>query len=244
MRGLVIAIDGPAAAGKSTAGRALAARLGYRYIDTGALYRAVAWIAEREGIAGAPAAVVGARVSSADIRLAGDPDNPRVLVGGRDVSAEIRTERMSQLSSRLSALPEVRAALLGVQRRIGAEGGVVMDGRDIGTVVFPDADVKFFVTATPAARARRRHTELLQRGVEADAAVVRADLEDRDRRDAGRDHAPLKPAADALRIDTTTLSPGEVLDRMLSVVHSRSQPSARRPLGNARGEEETTGTVK
>ena len=165
MKRLIVAIDGPAAAGKSTAGKALAARLGYLYIDTGALYRAVAWLAEREGLA--RRARPGARrrwSASADIRLAGGPERLRVLVDGRDVSAEIRTERISQLSSRLSALPEVRGALLALQRRLGAGGGVVMDGRDIGTVIFPDADVKFFVFASPVARARRRYAELRGQG--------------------------------------------------------------------------------
>jgi cytidylate kinase len=223
---LIIAIDGPAAAGKSTAGRALAARLRYLYIDTGALYRAVAWIADRDGIAAAPSDVVGARVRAADIRLEGDPGRPRVLVDGRDVSGEIRTERMSQLSSRLSALPEVRSALLEIQRRIGADGGVVMDGRDIGTVIFPGADVKFFVSASPGARARRRHDELLAKGFDMDLDQVRAELGERDARDAGRDHAPLKAADDAIAIDTTDLTPDQVLERLLAVVESRLKEQA------------------
>ncbi len=223
MRRLIIAIDGPAAAGKSTAGKALAARLGYLYLDTGALYRAVAWLADREGIAEAPGDVVGRRALAADIRLEGDPGRPRVLVDGRDVSAEIRTERMSQLSSRLSALPEVRAALLDVQRRLGAGGGVVMDGRDIGTVIFPGAEAKFFVSASGEARARRRHEELLARGLPSDETRVRAELDERDRRDAARDHAPLRAAPDAVAIDTTALDPEAVLARMLSVVQSRAK---------------------
>ncbi len=220
-RQLVIAIDGPAAAGKSTAGKALASRLGYLYIDTGALYRAVAWLADRDGIADAPPAIIGARARAANIRLEGDPANLRVLVEGRDVSGEIRSERMSQLSSRLSALPEVRAALLDLQRRIGGNGGVVMDGRDIGTVIFPGADAKFFIFASPAARAGRRHRELVTRGLPADEPRVRAEMDERDARDAGRDHAPLKPADDAVAIDTTDLSPQQVLDLMLTVVQSR-----------------------
>ena len=221
MRKLVVAVDGPAAAGKSTVSKALAARLGYLYIDTGALYRAVAWLADREGIADAPGPTLGATVRGADIRLLGDPDHPRVLVEGRDVSREIRTERISQLSSRLSALPEVRGALLDLQRRLGADGGVVMDGRDIGTVIFPGADAKFFVSASPEVRARRRHAELRAKGHDADEALVRAELEERDRRDAGREHAPLRAADDAVTIDTTDLSPEQVLERMLAVVQSR-----------------------
>jgi len=220
---LVIAVDGPAAAGKSTVSKALAARLGYLYIDTGALYRAVAWLADREGIADATPEVIGARVGQAAIRLEGDPGRPRVLVDGRDVSAEIRSERISQLSSRHSALPQVRRALLDLQRRLGANGGVVMDGRDIGTVIFPDADAKFFVSASPEVRARRRHNELRARGVSSDLAAVRAELDERDARDAEREHAPLKAAADAIAIDTTDLDPEAVITRMLAVVHSQLQ---------------------
>ncbi len=223
MKKLVIAIDGPGAAGKSTVGKALAARLGYLYIDTGALYRAVAWLAEREGIADAAPEVVGTRVRAADIRLEGDPRRPRVLVDGRDVSGEIRSERISQLSSRLSALPQVRSALLELQRRIGAGGGVVMDGRDIGTVIFPGADAKFFVTASPEIRSRRRHDELRAKGIAADPEQVRAELDERDRRDAEREHAPLKPAADAVAIDTSDLDPEAVIARMIAVIESRPE---------------------
>ena len=141
-----------------------------------------------------------------------------MLVDGRDVSAEIRTERISQLSSKLSALPEVRGALLALQRRLGEDGGVVMDGRDIGTVIFPDADAKFFVFASPVARARRRYAELRAKGVDADPEQVLAELEERDRRDAGREHAPLKAADDAVAIDTTDLDPEAVVARMLAVI--------------------------
>jgi len=221
VRCLIVAIDGPAAAGKSTAGKALASRLGYLYIDTGALYRGVAWLAEREGLADAPGPVLGAMIRNADIQLFGNPQNLRVLVGGLDVSSEIRTERVSQLASRLSAVPEVRGALLALQRRLGERGGVVMDGRDIGTVIFPDADVKFFISASPVARARRRYAELRGKGIDADPEQVLVELEERDRRDSGRKHAPLKAADDAVAIDTTDLDPKEVLDRMLAVVTSK-----------------------
>jgi len=221
MKKITIAVDGPGAAGKSTVSKTLAARLGYLYIDTGALYRAVAWLADREGLAEAAPAVIGARVRAADIRLEGDPRRPRVLVDGRDVSEQIRTERISQLSSKLSALPEVRGALLELQRRIGADGGVILDGRDIGTVIFPDAEAKFFVSASPEVRARRRHAELVAKGVPADPAAVRAELDERDARDAGRDHAPLKAADDAIAIDTTDLDPEAVIAKMLSEIELR-----------------------
>ena len=220
MKKLVIAVDGPGAAGKSTVSKALAAHLGYLYIDTGALYRAVAWLADREGIAEAAPEVIGARVGKSDIRLEGNPQRPRVLVDGRNVTGEIRSEHISQLSSKLSALPQVRTALLDLQRRLGVNGGIVMDGRDIGTVIFPAAEAKFFVTASPATRARRRHAELLAKGVAADPALVRAELEERDRRDAGREHAPLKAADDAVAIDTTDLDPEAVLAQMLAVIQS------------------------
>jgi cytidylate kinase len=219
---LIIAIDGPAAAGKSTAGKALATRLGYVYIDTGALYRAVAWLAERDGMIEAPGKELGAKIRGADIRLEGDPQRPRVLVEGRDVSAEIRTERISQLSSRLSAIPEVRGALLALQRRLGEAGGTVMDGRDIGTVIFPDADVKFFISASPVSRARRRYAELVAKGVAADPEKVLAELEERDTRDAGRKHAPLKAADDAIAIDTTELDPEAVIALMVAVVSTKT----------------------
>lgn len=218
MKRLIVAIDGPSAAGKSTAGKTLAARLGYTYLDTGALYRAVAWLAEREGIVDAPGPQIAARLRSTTIRLLGDPGRPRVHVDGCDISDAIRTERISQISSRLSALPEVRDALLSLQRRLGDAGGVVIDGRDIGTVVFPEADVKFFVTASPPTRARRRHQELVGRGVAADESRVLAELMVRDERDAGRAHAPLKAADDAIGIDTTELTPNGVVEKMLAVV--------------------------
>ena len=221
MKKLVIAVDGPGAAGKSTVSKALAARLGYLYIDTGALYRAVAWLADRESIADAAPETVGARVRTADIRLEGDPQRPRVLVDGRDVSAEIRSERISQLSSQLSALPQVRAALLELQRRIGADGGVVMDGRDIGTVIFPGAEAKFFVSAAPHVRAARRYDELRARGIAVTQEAVRAELDERDARDAGRDHAPLKAAEDAIAIDTTDLDPEAVIAKMLAAIEPK-----------------------
>jgi cytidylate kinase len=144
-----------------------------------------------------------------------------VLVEGRDVSAEIRTERISQLASKLSAVPEVRGALLALQRHLGEGGGVVMDGRDIGTVIFPDADLKFFVSASPVARARRRYAELRANGVDADPEQVLVEQEERDRRDSGRTYAPLKAADDAVSIDTTDLEPEAVLARMLALAESR-----------------------
>jgi cytidylate kinase len=188
----VIAIDGPAASGKSTAGKALADRLGYLYIDTGALYRAVGWLASQAGIT---------------------PEN---------VSGEIRTEKIGHLASAFSALPQVREALLGIQRRLGAGGGVVMDGRDIGTVIFPDAEVKIFLSASDRERSRRRWRELSDRGERSDPEEVRRELGRRDSRDRNRPHAPLRTAPDAVSIDSTGLSPEQVLERILAVVEARA----------------------
>jgi cytidylate kinase len=195
VRRLIVAIDGPAAAGKSTAGKALASRLEYLYIDTGALYRAVAWLADAREFG--PPDPVSARRGGHPPR--GGPGAPRVSSRPRR-SGEIRSERMSQLSSRLSALPEVRAAA-GCSAG-SADGGVVMDGRDIGTVIFPGADVKFFVSASPEARAHRRWLEL-GRGIERPGAGPRTGGARPPRR--GRKYAPLKAADDAVPIDTTDL---------------------------------------
>jgi len=192
----VVAVDGPTAAGKGTLARRLAGALGYAYLDTGALYRAVAARLLREGgdpADAAAAAAVACRLAAADL-----------------AAAELREEAVGRAASRVAAHPAVRAALLDYQRRFaaappGGAPGAVLDGRDIGTVICPDAQVKLFVTASVAARAGRRHAELLARGVAADLAEVLRDLEERDRRDAERPVAPLKPAPDAHLLDTTEL---------------------------------------
>src|SRR5919107_1598236 len=159
-KSMIIAIDGPSGAGKSTLGRLLARELGLLYIDTGAMYRAAALAVIEAGVSTADAAEVARVVSGSDINLAGDPDSLRVMLGGRDVSREIRTEEVSHTASVISAVPEVRRTLVARQREMGERaGGVVLDGRDIGTVVFPSADVKFFLTAAPEERAQRRYEE-------------------------------------------------------------------------------------
>ena len=220
-RRLIIAIDGPTAAGKSTAGRGLAAALGYVYIDTGAMYRAVGWRAFEEGIDLDDAERLAALASRICIRIGGDPLAPTVTVDGRDVTALLRTPAVDAAASKVSAVPGVRAALVRQQREIGSEGGVVMDGRDIGTHVFPDAHVKFFFTARPEVRAYRRHDENCARGREESLAETRAAVEERDRRDETRAAAPLRPAEDAVHIDTTDLSREAVLGKMLEIVHTR-----------------------
>jgi cytidylate kinase len=222
MRRIVVAIDGPAGAGKSTASRALAHRLGYGYVDTGAMYRAVGVLAAERGLALDDDAALGRLVGALSFELR--DGGTALVVDGRDVSAAIRRADAGELASRVSTRPVVRERLVALQRALGEAGGVVMEGRDIGTVVFPDAPVKLYLTAAPAERARRRAAELRARGEEVDEAALAADLEARDRRDSGREHAPLRPASDARLIDTTHLGLDEVVERMAEAVQSAVRP--------------------
>jgi cytidylate kinase len=221
-RRLVVAIDGPAGAGKSTAARRLACALGYTYVDSGAMYRVVGLAARERGIDPADAATLARLVDALDFALVPDPSGQRVLLEGRDVTDALRTPEAGEWASRVAALPEVRTRLVARQRRLGADGGVVMDGRDIGTVVFPTADCKFFVTASPAERARRRANEI--GAPEHDLAAIQRDIERRDLRDSARAHAPLKPAPDAEIVDTTELTADEVTERLLGRVLERARP--------------------
>lgn len=217
-RGLVIAIDGPSGAGKSTAGRALARRFGYTFLDTGAMYRALAWRALREGtpLDDEPAL---ARVAEALlIELA--PEG-HVRVDGEDVTAALRAREVSAAASRVSVHPAVRRCMVARQREMGRAGGVVLDGRDIGTAVFPDADLKFFLDADPHRRALRRQRELAAAGTVAEVAAIEAEIRARDRADSTRSDSPLTRAADAVSLDTTELDPAEVVDRMAALVEER-----------------------
>jgi cytidylate kinase len=208
----VIAIDGPVGAGKSTVARALAQRLGVRYVDTGAMYRAVAYLAARRGIAWEDRAAVAALARRLEIAFEPAPDGQRVRVDGLDVTEAIRAPQISEGASVVSAYPEVREALVALQRRMAGDDWVVMEGRDIGTVVFPDAAVKIYLEASLDERARRRHRELLERGEAVRYEEVREAMRARDQRDATRAHSPLRPAPDALIIDSTALSVEQVVD--------------------------------
>jgi cytidylate kinase len=218
----IIAIDGPSGAGKSTLGRRLARELGLLYIDTGAMYRAVALAAEAAGVRESDAEGLARVAHRARIRLEGDPDSLRVFLDERDVSEEIRGEAAGRGASVVSAVPDVRRELVRRQRELGETGeGCVLDGRDIGTVVFPGADVKFFLTAAPEARARRRFDEERDRDAARDFESTLADINDRDLRDATRADSPLSIADAAVVIDTTELSAEEVFQTMLRTVQSR-----------------------
>ena len=218
---LVVAIDGPAGAGKSTAAKMLAERLGYSLLDTGAIYRTLALLARREGIDWGDGAAVARLARGLEIGFAFEGGANHVFLRGADISREIRAPEISDGASRVSALPEVRDALLDLQRRLGAAGGVVVEGRDIGTVVFPHAQAKIFLTAAAEERARRRVVELRAAGREADHAETLAELRARDHRDSTRAVAPLRQADDAVEIDSSAMSPEAVLDRMVELVRAR-----------------------
>jgi CMP/dCMP kinase len=210
----VITVDGPAGAGKSTVSRELARRLGYRLVDTGAMYRAVALSVLQAGLGAEDSAALRAHL--ARIRL--ESDGERVWIDGVEVTGGIRTPEVSELTSRLTTLKPVRDAVTPLQRELAATGGVVLEGRDTGTVVCPDADVKFYVDAALDARTRRRHAELAARGLTTSLDAVRKEIQTRDEQDMGRALAPLRKPADAIVLDTTDLGIELVVRRMLEAV--------------------------
>ncbi len=226
MKAPIITIDGPAGAGKTTVSRRLAQRLGYRYVDTGALYRGIAWKADRAGIDVDDTRAVRRLLDTLRLEAVWTDDGTmRILIDGRDVTDELRTPHISMLASRMSALPAVRQCLLGLQRRLGREGGCVFEGRDMGTVVFPDAAVKIFLDASLEKRARRRHRELGDAGQRFEEVLE--DIRRRDENDSTRRLAPLKMAEDAVRIDTSALSVEEVLAEIERVVAQRRRRDAK-----------------
>lgn len=218
-RGLIVAIDGPSGAGKSTAAKALAQRLGYTFIDTGAMYRALAWKALQRGIFLDDAAGLARLLHETRIEL-GDGGR-RVILDGADVTEALRTREVSAAASHVSVHPPVRREMVARQQELGREGGVVLDGRDIGTAVFPDAEVKFYVDADPRARAERRHAELSLKGPCPSVAEIEREMLERDKKDGTRSDSPLTRTPDALFLDTTGLAPEQVVERMLEVVRSR-----------------------
>lgn len=211
---LRVAIDGPAGAGKSTVARRVAESLGLTYVDTGAMYRALTWAVLEAGVA--PDDADGVCVLAARVGIRLEPEG-RVWADGREVSALIRTPRISGLTSALSAMPCVRARLTALQRDMARRGGVVMEGRDIGTVVMPEAEVKVFLTASLGARAERRRLELAGRGVETTLEALEREIGERDARDGSRDVAPMTRARDAVAVDTDGLGPEEVVGRILAL---------------------------
>jgi cytidylate kinase len=222
---MIIAIDGPSGAGKSTLGKRLAKEMGLLYLDTGAMYRAVALAVLEAGENPDSAEESTEIAANAKIELTGTPENLHIFLNGRDVSHEIRTAEASQAASIVSAIGEVRRILVEQQRKLGnqSQNGCVLDGRDIGTNVFPNADIKFFLTAVPEARARRRFEELIEKGEKTTFEKTLSEINERDERDANRKDSPLVVAEDAIVIDSTNLSTEKVFEQMLAAVRERKK---------------------
>ena len=225
-RKLIIAIDGPAGSGKSTVGKKVAERLGYLYVDTGAMYRAAAWKALQMKISLDDVAAVTQLVRHTQMRLACDHQRFQISIDGVDVTRAIRAAEVSDASSRISTIAAVRRELVAQQQHLGKHGGVVMEGRDIGTVVFPDAEVKIFLDATPEARGERRYIEEVRRGKPVSRESTIKAVRGRDRRDASRKASPMKPAREAAYIDTTRLTVDQVVEKVLALVAGARKASS------------------
>lgn len=220
----VVAIDGPAGAGKSSVSRAVARELGWAYVDTGAMYRVIGVLAADRGLALDDAVALAALCDETEIVFREVGGEPRVYAGGRDLSREIRTAEAGQLASKVSAVPAVRERLVAEQRRLCAGGRVVMEGRDIGTVVCPDAGLKIYLDASPRERAERRSLELEGRGEPADVDRMEREIRERDERDSGRAHSPLRPADDAVLVDTTGVALAAVISEIVQLARRRARP--------------------
>jgi cytidylate kinase len=231
----VVTIDGPAAAGKSTTARGVASALGFLYVDTGALYRALALKVQSGGISPDDPAAVARCAREARLALSGSPEQPRVWLDGSDVSGEIRTPVVSELASRLAAQPEVRRRLVEIQRSLREKGPLVAEGRDLGTVVFPDAEVKIYLHADAATRARRRQRELERRGIPVAIDDVREEIDRRDARDSTRADSPMTQAQDAQAVDTTGWDVDRQIEEVLKLVRAHPRfpevAAARNPGG-------------
>ncbi len=214
METLKIAIDGPAGAGKSTIAKAVAKTLGFVYIDTGAMYRAIGLAAHRRGIDTTDAAAVSAILDEIEVSISHDARGQRVYLNKEDVSEEIRLPEISVAASHVAVIPAVRLKLVELQRKLAQQTDVIMDGRDIGTYVLPDAQLKIFLTADLAERARRRYAELTEKGVATTLDAVTEDMAFRDKNDSGRDFAPLKPAQDSVLVDSTAMTLDETVEKI------------------------------
>jgi CMP/dCMP kinase len=219
-REFIITIDGPAGSGKSTVSRILAKRLSYLYLDTGALYRAVAYLIGREGLSGNDEQAIYDLLEGADICLRESGDGLQVYVNGENITGLLRTEEIGLMASKISALPLIREVLLPIQRKAGASGGIVAEGRDMGTVVFPDADVKIFLDASENERIQRRFMELSNRGNGIAFGNIARDMRLRDLQDRERTVAPLRPHEEAVIIDTSNMTIAEVVEAMLGVINN------------------------
>jgi cytidylate kinase len=226
LKKLIIAIDGPVGSGKSTLARRVAELLGYVYVDTGAMYRALALKAVRQKIAPEAADVLVALAHDTRIDLRAEEGGQRVFLDGEDVTMEIRTPEVSQAASRIAVNPGVRQVLVAEQRRAGQQGGVVMEGRDIGSVVFPDAGLKIFLTASPEVRAERRWREHEQKGDAIDLKRTLEEIRERDRRDLERATSPLVRAADAVIVDSTAMEPEEIARLVVMLANGNGNASA------------------
>ena len=212
-----IAIDGPAGAGKSTVARRAAEKLGFIYVDTGAMYRAIALYLIRQGIAPEEKEAIAKECEGADVSITYQNGEQVVILNGENVNGLIRTDEVTRMSSAASAVPAVRARLLDLQRGLAARNNVLMDGRDIGTCVLPEADVKVYLTASTECRARRRYDELSAKGEDCDLKEIEADIRQRDERDMNREFSPLRQAEDAVLLDSSDLTVEEVIERILAL---------------------------